>query len=541
MGHEVIAFTEHDSVSNAVDIENYYEKIKKDHPNFKVIRGNEIYLCRNDLDAENFNAELGDGYYHFILLAKDSEGHRQIRELSTRAWTRSYVARGMRRVPTYYRDLIEIIGSNQGHVIATNACLGGFLDKKLVQYIQLGKPNDFYEKIIDWTKNVENIFGKGNFFLEMQPSYSEEQIAVNKELFKLSKKLNIPYIITTDSHYIKKEDSLIHEAYLNSQNGEREVKSFYASTYIMSTQEIEEYFLSYLSQEDLQIAYQNIINIKNMCEDYTLKKPLKIPSLAWVKQDHISTQEKDYYFNKIPKLLDFYTSDYEADKYLVKAVINGIKKHEDLQNEEAFKELNENLKMTWESSLVNKAQWSAYFLNLQRILEECWNAGTLVGPARGSGGGFLLLYCLDIIQINKLKENTPLFSWRFLNPDRVSPLDIDVDIEGGRRAQVLTHLREVFGEDRVSNVSTFRTEKSKSAILTAARGLGIDVDTAQYIASLIPADRGQLRSLSECYYGDEEKGFSPISSFIQQMREYPDLWRVAKNIEGLISGSGLTI
>lgn len=173
-------------------------------------------------------------------------------------------------------------------------------------------------------------------------------------------------------------------------------------------------------------------------------------------------------------------------------------------------------------------------------IDECWNAGTIVGPARGSGGGFVLLYCLDVIQMNCLREPTPMFPWRFLNPQRVSVLDIDTDIEGGKRAQVLQHLREVYGEDRVANVATFRTEKSKSAVLTAARGLGIDVDIAQYIASLIPADRGQLRSLDQCMNGDEENGWAPIKQFVYEMTEnYPDLWNVAKGIEGLICGSGI--
>ena len=134
-------------------------------------------------------------------------------------------------------------------------------------------------------------------------------------------------------------------------------------------------------------------------------------------------------------------------------------------------------------------------------------------------------------------QSTPLIS---IGKPRVAR--IDTDIEGSKRAQILQHLREVYGEDRVANVATFRTEKSKSAILTAARGLGIDVDIAQYIASLIPADRGQLRSLDQCMNGDEENDWAPIKQFVYEMTEnYPDLWNVAKGIEGLICGTGLTI
>lgn len=117
---------------------------------------------------------------------------------------------------------------------------------------------------------------------------------------------------------------------------------------------------------------------------------------------------------------------------------------------------------------------------------------------------------------------------------------IDTDIEGGRRAQVLQKFRDFYGEDRVSNVATFKTEKSKSAILTASRGLGLDVDIASYLAGLIPADRGQLRSLHQCMYGDEEKDFLPIKQFVFEMTEnYPEVWEVASKIEGLICGVGV--
>ena len=122
-------------------------------------------------------------------------------------------------------------------------------------------------------------------------------------------------------------------------------------------------------------------------------------------------------------LKKFAASSYEADRTLVNATIEGIKAKPDLQNEEAYAALEECLDMTWVSSEVNKAQWSAYYLNLQRIIDECWAAGTIVMPARGSGGGFLLLYALDIIQMNKMREHTELFPWRFLNPARVSVLD----------------------------------------------------------------------------------------------------------------------
>lgn len=534
LGHEVVGITDHESISCHIKAEKIYEKVKEKYPNFKLIRGNEIYLVRNGLNADNFNKDF-DRYYHFCLYAKDKVGHQQIREISTRAWYRSYMARGMRRVPTYYQDLFDVIGKNPGHVIGSTACLGGAIPTQLLKNKDL-KSAELGDKIIKWCLQMKDLFGKDNFYLELQPNESREQTYVNRQLIGLSNLLDIPYIITTDSHYLKKEDAKIHEAFLNAQDGDREVKSFYATTYMMDTEELESHMD--LAEEELQTAYRNIKRIKDSCEDYSLLKPLKIPQLMW-KDLGSYTIDQRYWCSEIPYLEKFWNSDYEGDEELADAIVLKIESDERLQNKEIYEAVNECLEMTWISSEVNKTHWSAYFLNLQKIVEECWNAGTLVGCGRGSGVGFILLYLLDITQINPKWETTQTFAWRFLNPDRVSVLDVDVDIEGGRRAQVLEHLRKVYGEDRVANVATFGTEQSKSAILTACRGLGVDVDIAQYLSSMIVADRGQLRSLSQTFYGDEEAGFAPNDKFVAEMtNNYPEVWAVAKKIEGLICRLG---
>lgn len=409
LGHECIAITDHETISSYIKVENYYKKIKQEHPNFKVIRGNEIYLTRNGLNANNYDSEK-DRYYHFILLCKDLEGYHQICELSTRAWKRSYIAKRLRRRPTYYNDLKDIVLSNQGHLIGTTACLGSQLDRFLLQYMDTNDIN-YYNTAKKWCVFMQNIFGVNDFYLELQPSKNKDQIFVNQQLLRISQELNIPYIITTDSHYLRPEDAFIHETFLNAQDGEREVKSFYASTYLMSDAELREYF-SYLTEEQIEAAYQSIREIKDKCEDFSILKPLEIPSLPWRSFNQRQPDEIFAFTRLMPALENFIKSPYYADNQLVIALIEGIHKHADLQNEEAYKALNECLEMTWESSEVNNARWSAYFLNLQKIIDECWNAGTLVMPARGSGMGFLLLYALDIIQINCLREETKTFPWR---------------------------------------------------------------------------------------------------------------------------------
>lgn len=535
LDQEVIAITEHETISNAIKVEEAYNKLKKKGSKLKVILGNEIYLCRDGLNKDNF-VKGQDKYYHFILLAKNKEGHKQIRQLSSRAWKRSYMVGKMRRVPTYYSDLEEIIGKNKGNVIASSACLGGALPTQLLKYKENHDP-ELYEAIIQWCYRMINIFGEGNFFLEMQPSNNKDQIYVNKELLKLSKMLNIPYIITTDSHYLKKEEASIHEAYLKSQEGDREVKEFYETTYLMGTEELESFF-DYFSGEELEKAYNNILSIKDMCIDYSLFKPLRIPELSWKtpKTKIIS----DFYFEKMPMLKTFIKSSYKGDNILARIIVDRIIEDETLQNEQTYFEINDNLRITWESSEKNHAHWSAYFLNLQGIIDTCWDSGSLVMPGRGSGVGFILLYVLGITQINPLREKTKTYSWRFLNPERVSVLDVDFDISGLKRNQVLKGFRKKYGEDRIANVVTFGTEKSKSAILTAARGLGIDVDIAQSISALVPSDRGMIRSLDQCMYGDKANGFKPIPEFVKVMtKDYPELWEIAHRIEGLICRMGI--
>ena len=538
MGHTVCAITEHDTIASSIRAEKYYNKVKKDHPEFKLIRGNEIYLVRNGLNAQNYKKET-DRYFHFILLAKTSEGAKQIREISTRAWVRSYVTRGMRRVPTYYQDLIDIIGANPGHVIGCTACLGGCLPTQLIRNRDTGAPS--MDLIKRWITQMQSIFGVDDFYFEMQPSFNKDQIYVNHKLVELGAELGIKYIITNDAHYLKKEDRPIHKAFLNSQQGDREVDDFYATTYLMSDKEIREYMEKEMGEEVLQSAYQTIEEIRDKCEDYSLMKPLKIPRLNW-KEYIIKAKEKQFWSDKIPYLKKFLLSEYKEDRHLAYAIIDRMEHGFDdgLWTGETLKEINACLEDTWISSEVNGSRWSAYFLNLQNIIDACWDAGTLVGCGRGSGVGFILLYLLGITQINPLREKSQTKRWRFLNPERVSVLDVDIDIEGGRRAEVLKSFRNIYGEDRVANVLTLKTEKSKSAIQTACRGLGIDNDIAAYLSSFIQADRGQLRTLKQTFYGDADNGFGASTQFRIEMEEnYPEVWRVAQGIEGLINGCGI--
>ena len=541
-----IALTEHETVNSHIKALKYIDKKRKEDErwnNFKLILGNEVYLCRNGLNSDNYDSKK-DSFYHFILLAKDEEGHKQIRKLSTRAYGQSFIKNRMRRVPTYYSDLEEIIGNKPGHVIASTACIGGYLGKKILKASKIENNQELFKeeinKLYSWCEYIQSIFGKNNFFLELQPSNNQEQIYVNEWLLKFSKELNIPAIITTDSHYLKKEDRKIHKAYLNSKDGDREVDEFYATTYMMSVEEIHQYMDKYNGAEIISQCLNNTKLIGDNIEQYDLRKPFKLPYLP-SKEDIKKADETYLLTNKLDDVWNkFLISTEPADRVFIKRIIDKCETNPSyFWTEERINRMNIELETVWNASEKQNLKWSKYFLQVADYLKIAWEEGdTLVGPGRGSGVGFYLNYLLDIIQIDPMLEKVPLFYWRFLNPERASILDIDSDVQSNRRNKVIEALQKHYGELNVVRVGTERTEAAKAAILTAARGLDIDVDTAQAIAALIESDRGIQRSLKTTYYGDSENDIPPNRTFQEEMAKYPMLWEVAQKIEGLQCGCG---
>lgn len=538
LGHKGIAITDHECVGAALDVINYYNSVKDNSgwKDFKIVLGNEIYLCTEDVTAEN---KAVNRYPHFILLALNSNGHKCIRELSTLAWSQSFMD-VMNRVPLYYYQLEEQMQKYKGDVVGASACLGGALPNRLLSYRKLEETDpeqyqSIWQSCIDWVEYMNEIFGKGYFFLEMQPSENKEQVYVNNKLLQLSVETNTPYIITTDSHYLKKEDRELHKLYLSSQDGEREVDSFYASTYIMSEEEIHEYMDKYLGADNVQKGIDNTMMIYDKVEIYQLAKPLHIP---YVPQDASEPDEVLYnkFKDKIELLSYFKESQAPSDRHLVREIVKKIDIDESYRTEQGYEAINECLNSIKICSEKMNVQWSAYLLQISDFVKIAWKAGTLVGAGRGSGVGFCLLNILDITQINPLRETTKTYPWRFLNPERASVLDIDVDIMSSKREAVVKALQDVYGADRISKVMTLTTEKSKSAVLTAARGLGIDNDAAQYVASLIVSDRGNLRTLKQMYYGDDDN--DPVMEFKNEIDKYPKLFETALKIEGLVSGVG---
>lgn len=548
-----ISITDHESLSSFVSAENYLSKKKKDNPNdqiwqnLKFIRGNEIYLVRNGLNKDNF-IKGEDRFFHMVLNAKDYTGYLQLCELSKRAWKRAYHY-FMMRVPTYYQDIIDVIGKNPGHIIGSTACLGGQVATKFIEAFN-GKisESDAFEYNYAWVSRMNEIFGQGNFYLELQPGITKEQIYVNRQLVRLGEIKEIPCIITTDHHYTNKEDRKIHKAWLKSKPGEREVDSFYEATYLMDEEEIHQRMDNQIGSEKVSEFLNNTNLICERIEEYSLLKPLTIPYLP--KQDFdVKENLQDVLakkaIEKIPNLNKYINSNEKANHQFAQRIINFMldadNKDDAPRIEYANKRerINTELGIIWEASQKMNTDWSKYFLQVADYINIYWNDGdSIICPSRGSAGASYVCYALGIIQIDPTRESAPLIFERFMNPDRASVLDIDIDIESTKRDKCIQALKNVYGEDHVTRVATFKTEKARSAILTAARALDIDVDTARYISSLIKSERGIQFTLSQTYFGDEENDLKPNSQFIQEMNKYPELWEIARNIESLVSGLG---
>lgn len=425
LGLHGLAITDHEALCGHIKARDFIESKRKSNneelakkwKDFKLILGNEIYLCRNGLTEVTYTPNK-DKFYHFILLAKDEIGHQQLQELSSRAWERSWM-KFIRRRPTYYSDIEEVVGSNPGHIIASTACRGGFLGTTILKYGADGRNKKNYQseiiKFLDWCVEV---FGKDNIFLEMQPSNEEEQIFVNTEIKKIADVMELPIIITTDAHYLSKEDREIHKAYLNSKEGDREVDSFYASTYVMSAQEIHEYMDDSIGASSVSEYLANTNTIADMCEDYSLEKPIIVPYIPLNDYEYL-IKDRNYnisnYYIDIPSLKLFTESQYISDNHLAFRVVDAINSDkfytQDGKSKDRLERIEVELNTLWNSSEKQDIRWSAYLLQESDYVKIFWE-DSLVGPGRGSGVSFYLNYLLDICQIDPTREKAPVKYWR---------------------------------------------------------------------------------------------------------------------------------
>lgn len=550
LGLAGIAITDHEALCAHMDVNEYAKKLQETHPEFTVALGDEIYLTDT--------RDKGQKYYHFILIAKDAIGHRCLRELSTKAWLNSYYDRGMERVPLLKEELKSIYSRFRGHLIATTACLGGELGTAVLNLIDCENALDtinaqrYHNQIAVFLEYCLDLFGD-DFYIEVAPAKSKDQIAANKRFVKIAEAFGIRMCVGSDSHYLRKEDRYVHKAYLTSKPGEREVDSFYEYCYLMDEQEIRENLRAGLSDEVIDQIFHNSMEIAKKIEFYDLshsQQVTEVPVKDYPKNSRMAAEVKEY-----PTLAQMFVSNNIQERYWVNQCFEGLEqkigewdKH--LDYVARLEEEADTKRIIGEKLNTNMF---AYPITLQHYIDLFWKCGSLVGPGRGSSCSGLNHYLLNVTQLDPIKYDLPWF--RYLNRERVELGDIDLDLAPSRRPSILSEIKSERAQYLKAGldpqfkvnlgctmIATFGSETAKSAILTACRGYrskdypsGIDVDDAQYMTGLIPIERGILWPLQDVIHGNPEKERKPVKPFLSFVNQFPGLLDIMLNIEGLVN------
>ena len=536
-----LAVTDHETIAQSIRI----CKLQKENPDFKIAIGNEIYLT----DVR----QNGIKYWHQILIAKDAIGHKQLRQLSSIAWMNSYWDRGMERVPTLKSELKNIVTRDPGHLLATSACLGGELSSSIIEMEKARQMGDNetatikYNQIVEYMQFMDELFGD-DFYVEVAPAASKDQIIANNKLVQIAHVFNKKVVIGDDAHYLKKEDRYIHKAYLNSKGGERETDAFYEYAYLQDEEDLRKNLEPSIGIMIDEMC-RNSMEMFDKIETYDLLHSQTIPSVP-VKD--YPKQEPGWYSKDYPTLEGMYKSDDIYDRYWVHKCLSEMT-NKKLLTKEYWDELEEEARVKRVIGEKLGTNMFKYPITLKYYIDMMWECGSLVGAGRGSSCAALNHYLLGITQLDPIEWNLPFF--RYMNDERTELGDIDIDICPSKKGLIVKKIKEERGSrfnddiDELSRknlgctlVATYGTEQTKSAVLTACRGYrseeypdGIDNDEAQYIASLIPSERGFLWPLEDVINGNKDKEREPVHAFVNEVNMYPGLLDIIFGIVGLIN------
>ena len=432
LGMDSVAITDH---GNMYGVLEFYKAAKKE--GVKPVIGCEVYLAPTN---RKIKEEVGGvRYYHLILLAENNIGYKNLSKLVSLSNTEGF----------YYKPRVdkEILRNNSEGLIALSACVAGEIPAAILS----GDMKKAEKLVLEYIE----IFGKDNFFLELQYHGLAEEMKVNTALIELSEKCGVKLVATNDVHYINREDAKIQDILVcigtNRIIEEKDRMKFEGSEYYLkSPEDMAKIF------KELPDALKNTREIAERCNvDFTFGK-LELP-----------------YF-EAPK-------EYENDeKYLRALCEEKIKTRYDVITEDVRKRLD------YELSVIHKMGYDSYFLIVWDFVSYAKNAGIAVGPGRGSAAGSIVAYALGITNIDPLKYN--LLFERFLNPERVSMPDIDIDFCFRRREDVIKYVGERYGKDHVALIATFGTLGAKIAVRDVARVLAMPYKDADRVAKLIGND-----------------------------------------------------
>lgn len=433
LGMDSIAITDHGVMYGVVD----FFKVAKEN-GIKPIIGCEVYVApRKRTDKES---HIDASYFHLVLLAENDTGYKNLMKLVSKGFTEGF----------YYKPRIDVDLLKEYHegLIGLSACLAGPVATSIL--------NTSYEKAKEVALMYNEIFGVGNFYLELQDHGYKEQTQVNQELIRLSKETNIPLVATNDIHYTYKEDYEPHDILLCIQtnrkvNDEDRMKYNGAEFYVKSPEEM--YRLFPYAKE----ALTNTNIIANRCN-------------------------VDFEFGNV-KLPKFDVPDASDSRtYLREICYQGL--------EERYNNHTQDLKdrLEYELSVIEKMGYVDYFLIVWDFIKYAKDNGIMVGPGRGSAAGSIIAYCLRITDIDPIKYN--LLFERFLNPERVSMPDIDIDFCYERRQEVIDYVVDKYGDDKVAQIITFGTMSARAVIRDVGRAIDLPYAMVDKVAKMIPTELG---------------------------------------------------
>ena len=455
LGMKAMAITDHGVMYGAID---FYKACKKE--GIKPIIGCEVYVApRSRLNKE---PNIDNRYNHLILLAKNQQGYQNLSKLVSIGFTEGY----------YYKPRIDLEVLEKYHegLICLSACLAGAVNQAL-----LNGQNEKAEEIALWHKKV---FGE-DYYIEIQNNGIKEQVLANQKLVQLARKLDIPLVATNDAHYLKREDAYNHEILLCIQTGKRmsdpdRMKFDTDELYVKSPEEMSEYFSAFPD------AIENTVKIADKCNvefefGHTILPNYDVPP------------EFPTHYDFLKKLCD-----------------DGLRKrYGENPSEEILK------RAEYEIGIIKKMGYVDYYLIVWDFIHFAKSNGIPVGPGRGSGAGSILAYAIEITDIDPMKYG--LLFERFLNPERISMPDFDVDFSDVDRQKVIDYVSEKYGHDHVSQIITFGTMAAKMVIRDVARVLDFPYSEADKIAKMIPNELHitipkaleQNKELKDLYDNDE--------------------------------------
>ena len=431
LGMEAVAITDHGAMFGVID---FYKEAKK--KGIKPIIGCEVYTAARTMQDKDAEKDKHQG--HLVLLAKNDTGYHNLMKIVSAGYTEGF----------YYKPRIDhnVLRNHSEGLIALSACLAGNVQWKLL--------NGDYEGAKKEALTLLDIFGEDNFYLELQDQGLEEELRILPDMKRLHEETGIPFVATNDVHYVRREDAVAHDVLLCIQTAktvddENRMRFPNAQFYLKSEQEMEHLFA------DLPEAIENTKKIADRCN-------------------------VEFEFGQI-HLPEFHAPDgKENETYLRELCAEGMK--------DRYGELSPELedRLIYELNTIVAMGYVEYFLIVWDFINYARSNGIMVGPGRGSAAGSIVAYALKITDIDPIKYG--LIFERFLNPERISMPDIDIDFCYERRQEVINYVIEKYGADKVAQIITFGTMKAKAAVRDVGRAINMSYGDVDVVAKAIPFD-----------------------------------------------------